>query len=361
MIDEKLRLLIVDDTALYRQMIRNVLREIPEVEVVGVAKTGSEALELIEQFDPDLITLDVQMPGMSGIEVLRELKSRKARTKAIMISSLTGTGARVTMDALLEGAFDFMLKPNSSDAEANRKSLLESLSEKLSTFRSSSIHRLRRKLASRASDVILTPPVTESSEMPSTRFEAIVIGTSTGGPVALREVIPMLPADLPIPVLIVQHMPPKYTQSLSDRLNDVSRIRVHEASDGILAEPGHAYLAPGGQQMKILPRSGSPMIRITDDPPEHGCRPTVDYLFRSAAETFNGKVLAVVLTGMGRDGVEGCRLIKRRGGYVITQHANGCTVYGMPKAVFDEGLSDRVIPLELIASAVAKTIRQSRS
>jgi two-component system, chemotaxis family, protein-glutamate methylesterase/glutaminase len=359
--EEKLRLMVVDDTAIYRQMLRNVMREIPQVDVVGAAKSGPEALDMIRELEPDLITLDVQMPGMTGIEVLRELRARRSRTKAIMVSSLTASGAQVTMDALLEGAFDFILKPNSHDAEANRKLLSETLTEKITTFRESSSQksRLRKSIPSMPKPTD-PPPVSETLEVTSTRFEAILIGTSTGGPVALREVIPMFPVDLPVPILVVQHMPPKYTQSLAERLNEVSRVRVHEAADGMLAEPGNAYIAPGGQHIKLLPRAGTPMIRVTEDPPEHGCRPAVDYLFRSCAETFNGKVLAIVLTGMGRDGTEGCRLIKRRGGYVITQHATGCTVYGMPKAVFDEGLSDKVLPLELIASGATKLIKGSR-
>lgn len=351
--ESPLTLIVVDDTAIYRQMLRNIFREVPGVEVVGAARSGEEALELIGQHEPDLITLDVQMPGMTGIEVLRELKSRRSRTKAIMVSSQTGTGTQATMDALLEGAFDFILKPNSSDAEANRKQLLESLTEKTTAFRESSSRlRARRSIAPRADS---SQAVT--LDAPPSRYEAVVIGTSTGGPVALREVIPLLPADLSVPVFVVQHMPPKYTQSLAERLNGEARLKVVEATDLTHPQPGVVYIAPGGQQMKVIARPSGAIIRITDDPPEHGCRPGVDYLFRSAAEAYDGKLLAVILTGMGKDGTEGCRQIKRRGGYVVAQHSQGCTVYGMPKSVVDEGLADKIIPLELIAGGIAKLVR----
>lgn len=357
--DDKLRLIVVDDTAIYRSMLRNVLRDVPGVEVVGAAKSGAEAMGMIQDLDPDLITLDVQMPGMTGIEVLRELKNRRARTKAIMVSSQTGTGTQATMDALLEGAFDFILKPSSPDAEANRKQLFESLAEKTVAFRESSSSRLRARRPGSWPKIADSgaPVSTAAAETSLPRYEVIVIGTSTGGPVALREIIPMLPADLPVPVLVAQHMPPKYTLSLAERLDAEARLRVVEAADGMLAEPGTVYVAPGGQHMKIVARSGTPLIRITDDPPEHGCRPGVDYLFRSAVDVFDGKVVAVVLTGMGRDGTEGCRLVKQRGGYVVTQHAQGCTVYGMPKSVFEEGLTDKVLPLELIAGGISKCFR----
>ena len=192
------------------------------------------------------------------------------------------------------------------------------------------------------------------------RCEALVIATSTGGPVALREVVPGLPGDLPVPVFIVQHMPAQYTHSLAERLNQVSPMEVVEGVDGMAAEAGFAYIAPGGRQMKIERRAGKYRLRITDDPPEHGCRPAADYLFRSVAEAYHGQVLAVVMTGMGRDGVAGCRDIRQRGGYVIAQHADGCIVYGMPKAVIEEKLAHSVVPLDRLAVAVAYRVRRSR-
>jgi two-component system chemotaxis response regulator CheB len=360
-------LLIVEDSALYRQLVRNVLREVAGVEVVGLAKTGQEALDLIEQLAPDLLTLDVRMPGIDGLEVLSELKRRRSRTKAIMLSSLTANGAQVTTDALLDGAFDFIHKPGGPDAEANRLALRDALAEKIEAFRDG---QAARRLA--RAPVNESPPAqrpvpsfagdrTGAVQTPVAGCEAVVIGTSTGGPVALRQVLPQLPGDLPAPVLIVQHMPAQYTHSLALRLNEASPMEVVEACDGMSLEPGWAFVAPGGRQMKVVRRGARRLISITDDPPEHSCRPSADYLFRSAAEVFGGKVVAVVMTGMGRDGLEGCRELKRKGAMVIAQHPDGCVVYGMPKAVVDEKLADQVVPLERIAGVVTSYVRATRA
>ncbi|MCY2964661.1 MAG: chemotaxis response regulator protein-glutamate methylesterase [Planctomycetota bacterium] len=363
--EDSIRILVVDDSALYRQLVRNVLREVPGVEVVGAAKGGQEALDMVEQLDPELLTLDVHMPDIDGIAVLRELKRRKSRTRALMLSSLTADGAQVTTDALLEGAFDFIQKPSGNDVAANRETLLAALTEKVEAFRASPSSRTRRRgaparpvepVSSRAADDgdagIVAPT--------GFRCEALVIATSTGGPVALREVIPNLPGDLPVPVFIVQHMPAQYTHSLAERLNQVSPTEVVEGVDGMAAEAGFVYIAPGGRHMKVERRAGKVRLRITDDPPEQSCRPAADYLFRSVAEAYQGQVLAVVMTGMGRDGVAGCREIRQRGGFVIAQHAEGCTVYGMPKAVIDEKLANTVVPLDRLAVSVTHRIRRSR-
>ena len=366
MTDERLRILIVDDSALYCQLIKNVLREVPDVDVVGTAKSGQEALDQLDQLTPDLMTLDVRMPGGDGIEVLRELKKRRSRSKAIMLSSLTANGAQVTTDALMEGAFDFIHKPGGSDAAANRKALLDALREKIAIFRDSrkgSLVRSRAAPPPRPPVVPApahappgAPPKAVTAVLPVAGCEAVLLATSTGGPVALREVLAHFPGDLPVPVLIVQHMPEKYTHSLAQRLNEASPLEVVEACDGMTLEPGWAFVAPGGRHMKVVRRGNRHRIQITDDPPENSCRPSVDYLFRSAVEVFGGKVVAVVMTGMGRDGTEGCRELKRRGAYVIAQHPEGCVVYGMPKAVVEEQLADRVVRLDQIAVAVLERI-----
>jgi two-component system chemotaxis response regulator CheB len=274
-----------------------------------------------------------------------------------MLSSLTADWAQVTTDALLEGAFDFILKPSGSDAQANRRSLSEALDEKIQAFRNSVAGQPPRSAAEHATDPLKGTRLSGETpargiERPATRYELVLIGTSTGGPAALREVLPHFPGDFPAPILIVQHMPPQYTHSLARRLNEASQIEVVEACDGMTLEPGWAYLAPGGRQMKLVSRGTRYVIRITDDPPENSCRPSIDYLMRSAAEVFPGKTIAVVMTGMGRDGTLGCRELKRRGAFVIAQHADGCVVYGMPKAVVEEQLADRVVTLERIAGTI---------
>ncbi len=371
---EVVRVMIVDDSALYRQLVRNLLREIPDIEVVGSASSGSEALEKIDSFNPDLLTLDVEMPDVNGIAVLRALRQKRSRVKAIMLSSLTMNGAQVTTDALLAGAFDFIHKPNNLDATKNRTVLLQQLTEKIEAFRESLKSSLPRRsfLAKGSGD---KTPANSSSPLNISKthddlgihahlasgagthsgiaFEAIAIGSSTGGPVALREVLAKLPVHTGLPVFVVQHMPAHYTTSLADRLNDACRIAVCEARDGMLIEPNKVYIAPGGSHLCVATYHGKKIIRTTDDPPEQSCRPAVDYTFRSVAEAYNGKVIGVVLTGMGRDGAEGCRVIKQRGGYVIAQHPEGCVVYGMPKVVVEQGLADRVVPLDKIAAWIS--------
>jgi len=370
----KLKVMVVDDSALYRQLVKNVLRNIADVDVIGLACTGKEALEKIPQLQPDLLTLDVQMPDMNGLELLREIKQRRLPVKAIMLSSLTAHGARVTMDALLAGAFDFIQKPNSPDANTNRMQLEGLLADKISAFQQSrNVFMPTRKSDAVASETTKTlsedapdrPAQTGNESVPkperkSGRIDAVLIGTSTGGPIALREVIPKLPSDLGVPVFVVQHMPPKYTHSLAARIGEASQLVVHEAANGMNVEPNHVYIAPGGLHMGIQLTGGKPVIRTSDDPPEHNCRPAVDYTFRAACNIYSGNLLGVILTGMGRDGTEGCRLIKQLGGSVLAQHPDGCIVYGMPKVVVEEQLADRVAPIDRIASWIVRMVERSR-
>jgi two-component system chemotaxis response regulator CheB len=365
-----MRILVVDDSALYRTLVRNVLRDIPGVEVVGVAIDGKDALAKLDQFQPDLLTLDVQMPESNGLEVLRAMKGRKSRARAIMLSSLTSQGAQTTTDALLAGAFDFIHKPSSTDAKANRDALHRQLTEKLSILMASqsqlppaaALTRAIANASTKAStNATPAPPAIPNSPEIATkaeRIDAVVIGTSTGGPVALREVIPKLPGELGVPVFVVQHMPPGYTHSLAQRICEASQLQVIEGAMGQEARPNTVYIAPGGKHLQLVRTGERVRIETNEDPPEHNCRPAVDVLFRSAASAYEGHVLAVVLTGMGRDGAEGCRAIKRRGGTVFAQHPDGCVVYGMPKAVIDEQLADRVIPLDRIASWIVREVQK---
>jgi two-component system chemotaxis response regulator CheB len=351
------RILIVDDSALYRQTIRNALHEAPDISIVGFAKDGLEAIEKIEALDPDLLTLDVAMPDMDGVSVLREINRRHLRAKAIMVSSLTSEGAQVTTDALLEGAFDFILKPSGGDLARNRQELRLALDEKIGAFRETGGDPKARR------PVLRRPPVEpEPAAAPPAGAEcrAVLIGTSTGGPAALKTVLPGLPADLPVPVLVVQHMPSQYTTSLARRLDEMCALDVIEAADGVEPRAGTVLLAPGGRQMKLARRDDRVVVRITDDPQENGCRPSVDYLLWSAIDVFDGRALAVIMTGMGRDGLKACGALKQRGGRVFAQHEYGCVVYGMPKAVIEEGIADRVLPLGRIGPAVVRELEGSR-
>ena len=341
MFEGVLKVVVVDDSALYRQMLLTVLGRIAGVEVVGTAADGDAAVELIARIRPDVVTLDVQMPGRDGIEVLRALKQRGLSPRSIMVSSLTAQGAPTTVAALMEGAFDFVLKPAGGDLHVTRDTIQRELAEKLAAVRES----MGAPVVAAA-----TPPI-ERPFRPSAaaRFDAIVIGTSTGGPQALRAVIPLLPADLPVPVFIVQHIPAQFTASLAERLAGMSRLRVVEATDGMVAGPGMVLVAPGGRHLGVGHRG--------DGPRRRGCRPSVDHLLESAAQLWGGRVLAAMLTGMGCDGLDGCRELKRRGGTVLAQSAEGCVVYGMPKAVSEAGLVDEVVPLERMAARLSAWLR----
>jgi two-component system chemotaxis response regulator CheB len=354
------KILVVDDSALYRQSIHNVLRDIADTKVVGKAKNGVDALEKIAQLDPDLLTLDVQMPDMDGIEVLHEIKRRKLRPKAIMVSSFTSQGARVTTDALMHGAFDFILKPSGSDPTANRQQLRDALEERIDAFREASRERASRTRGLGATPSPLSAGVVESAPRPTSVCEAVTIATSTGGPAALKQMLPKLPIELSVPVFVVQHMPAQYTQSLAQRLNAICPLEVVEGSDRMLAEAGRVIIAPGGKQMKLARSGGDLMVRVTNDPPEHGVCPSVDYLIRSTCDVLGGNTLAVIMTGMGRDGVDGCRQLKAAGGYVFAQHQCDCVVYGMPKAVIEQDLADRILPLGKIAPAIVRHLKRSR-
>ena len=341
------RVLVIDDSALYRQILQNLLRRIPGVEVVGTAGDGLEALDLVERLRPDLVTLDVQMPNMDGLEFLRALRVRKIPVGAIMVSSLTSHGAKTTTDALFEGAFDFILKPAGSDLLAGRETLLKELAAKLTAFRGAATPAPPRA----------TPREAARPQTGATPTTAIVIGTSTGGPAALRAVVPLLPATLPVPVLVVQHIPAAFSAPLAQRLNDTSALRVSEAEAGMPVEPGRVIVAAGGHHLALVRRGERVVCALHDDPPRHGCRPSVDVLLESAVAVFGGPMTAVILTGMGRDGADGCRLVKRHGGRVLAQTPEGCAVYGMPKAVIEAGLADAVVPLERMAEAILAEVR----
>jgi two-component system chemotaxis response regulator CheB len=304
-----------------------------------------------------VVTLDVQMPGRDGIEVLRAFKQRGLSPRSIMVSSLTAQGAPTTVAAMMEGAFDFILKPAGVDLNVSRDLIQRELAEKLVAVRES----MGGPAVAAATPSPERPPERPSGRPPrpsaAARFDAIVIGTSTGGPQALRAVIPLLPADLPVPVFVVQHIPSQFTASLAERLDGMSPLRVVEATDGMLVAPGMVLVAPGGRHLGVSHRGEQVVCALDDGPRRRGCRPSVDHLLESAARLYDGRVLAAVLTGMGCDGLDGCRELKRRGGTVLTQSAEGCVVYGMPKAVSEAGLADEVVPLGQMVVRITARLR----
>lgn len=336
-----MRALVVDDSTLFRKVVRDALGELPGVEVVGVAANGKLALERIATLKPDLVTLDLEMPELDGLGVLEALSSMPAAPTVIMVSALTATGAETTMRALRLGAFDFILKPAGNSVEENCAALRQSLAPIIET-----LARLRSAAPTpshvAAADCERAPSSTTAVlGLPPS---LIVIGVSTGGPAALAKLLPSLPTGLP-PILIVQHMPPVFTKSLADQLNRSCTLTVVEGSDGVECQPGCAYIAPGGFQMGVQRVDRQLRLFVNDDPPERNCRPAVDYLFRSAAKAVGGRCLAAVLTGMGDDGQAGAAILKSEGARVVAQDEATSVVYGMPRCVIASGLADDVLPL----------------
>jgi two-component system, chemotaxis family, protein-glutamate methylesterase/glutaminase len=390
----KLKALVVDDSSLFRRVISDALSQLPEVEVVGTAPNGKIALERVTSLAPDLVTLDIEMPEMSGLDVLEAIKARGVDCGVVMVSALTLKGSEMTIRALERGAFDFITKPSGGDAQSNLASIRDSLAPVVAAYRrrweirtilkspgavpgrfepaARSEPAARNEPAARSEPAktgsLSTPARTEPQARPQPprtgslslpgRADLVLIGISTGGPNALTTMLPMLPARFPAPVLITQHMPPMFTHSLAESLNAKCALRVKEAEDGETALPATVYIAPGGRQMKLAPGShGEFIVRVNDDPPENNCRPSVDYLFRSAANSFPGRAVAVIMTGMGADGVLGLRLLKRHNTPVIAQDEASCVVFGMPGEAVKAGVVDVIVPLERIAAEISRQVK----
>jgi two-component system, chemotaxis family, protein-glutamate methylesterase/glutaminase len=366
MMDNPIRVLVVDDTVTYRKIVSGLLANVAGVEVVGTAPNGKIALSKIEQLHPDLLTLDLAMPEMDGLEMLRRLKQSGSNVATIMLSALTTEGAQATMEALQLGAFDFVVKPSGGTLEENLMRLRDDIRPKIEAFaRTRRIETGRHgvgsgppasHVSSAESSVAQRLRRVVAATAPTGTPEVVALGISTGGPQALTRMLPMLPRDLPVPVLIVQHMPPVFTKSLADDLDRRCALRVCEATDGQTIQPGWIYIAPGGKQMRVERVDGDPVLRITDDPPENSCRPSVDHLFRSVAEVYGGNALGAIMTGMGNDGALGCRLLKRRGARILAQDEATCVVFGMPREPVQEGIADVVAPLDRIAAEITRLV-----
>ncbi len=363
---DPLKALVIDDTIVYRKIVGDVLREIPGVLVAGTANNGKIALSRITSLKPDFITLDIEMPEMNGIEVLEALQSLPDPPVVIMLSTLTKAGSEMTIKALELGAFDFIPKPDDGKMADNLIKVRKAIVPIVETLKRQALFRtkLRAKIRPAAEPPAgqpekKTPP--RPVQKPFSRkalSEIIGIGISTGGPNALTRMIPMLPDTLKVPILIVQHMPPMFTASLAASLNNKSGLTVKEAQDGDTITGSTVYIAPGGRQMKIAAGGDgiSRKIKITDDPPENSCKPSVDYLFRSIAQHYVGRATGVIMTGMGSDGTKGLIQMKQSGSIIIAQDEATCTVFGMPKAPIESGLADIIAPLENIAGEIVKTI-----
>lgn len=337
--------LVVDDSQFFRQRLCQVLAKASDIKVVATASNGREAVDLAMSLRPDFITMDYEMPVMDGITAVRHIRE-KMTVPILMVSSLTYEGARVTLNALEAGASDFIVK---SQLGATGEGLVQKIRALTSANRSRPVAAAAAKI----SPAVGSPRPVAPPAMPAGAVGVVAIGASTGGPVAIKQVLERLPRHFPWPVLIVQHMPAKFTRAFADRLNDQCAISVKEAEDGEALCPGVAYIAPGGKQMLI--EGGTPArVRVTDDSDGRLYRPSVDVTFGSAAKAFGQRILAVVLTGMGDDGTRGAKLLKNVGAMIWVQDAESCVVNGMPQAIRNANLADEVVPIGDIGQRLAR-------
>lgn len=373
----KIKVLIVDDSIFMRKALETLLSGEPDMEIVGMAKNGVEAIEMAEQFKPDIITMDIEMPTMDGITALERIMKSNP-TPVIMVSSLTKEGADATLRALDLGAVDFMTKDSQSfggnDIEkglkdkirkfAKNKSLVKLLTpSSTSNFNSSQSFRIP---GAHAHPTNVSTPFAHSANVDGSKRvvinktgikRVVALGTSTGGPQSLQKVVPLLPADLGVPVVITQHMPPNFTQSLATRLNTLSKVEVVEAQGKEKLEPNVVYIAKGGYHLKFQKVGASVYTELSTEPSNVFNIPGVDVMVDSITEIYGKECLGVIMTGMGSDGCKGLKNLKNMGGTIIAQNEPSCIVYGMPRAVVDAGIADEIVPLDEIAARITYHVK----
>jgi two-component system chemotaxis response regulator CheB len=354
---ERVRVLVVDDSVVIRRLVTHALEQDPELEVVGAAANGSIALRLIPQLNPDVLTLDIEMPEMGGLETLRRLSRDHPRLRVIMFSTLTERGAEVTLEALTLGADDYVTKAsNEGSLDQSMMRLREELIPKVKQFfllptKSSAPSRMQ------VPQILAAPPrerIPSFALSANQRPKVVVIGVSTGGPSALGAILPHLPAEFPLPVLLVQHMPPLFTRFLADRLHASCPLSVEEASQSDSVTAGKILIAPGDFHLKVTARGGDVRVQLDQSPLQNFCRPAVDALFSSIAEVYGGAVIAAILTGMGHDGLRGVEILKAQGASILAQDEASSVVWGMPGAVVTAGLADSVLPLDQIVPEILR-------
>jgi two-component system chemotaxis response regulator CheB len=376
---DKVRVLIVDDSAVMRKIIASALQKEPSIEIAGFAANGLQAIEAIKTCNPDVVTLDIEMPEMDGLTALREIRKENKYLPIIMFSSLTHKGAQAAVMALTAGASDYVGKP------ANATGGIDDAFKVLETELIPKIIGLAKRIKSRRakegaaveapkSIPVATPktviaPIKTTSSLASKiskvtsgvlakPAEAVCIGVSTGGPEALMQVFGAFNAPLSVPIFIVQHMPADFTALLASRLSATGVMTVKEAEEGEIAEPGMVYIAPGGFHMTLSRPGTKTIIHLNTEPPENSCRPAVDVLFRTAADVYGSSLLTVMLTGMGYDGLKGSQVVKDKGGQVIAQDEATSVIWGMPGAVVQAGLADAVLPLDKITDEIVFRTRK---
>jgi two-component system chemotaxis response regulator CheB len=341
-VGDTIKILIVDDDVISRKLLRTVLEKESDIEIAGLSCDGESALMKIPLSKPDLVTLDIEMPGMGGLEALRQIRASYPHLPVIMYSSHTEDGASVTLEALAAGASDYVTKPEGRTIDGFP----------LDQLRHDLLPKVRA-LCSSNDKAQRTPERTvRGAELQKGHIDVVAIGVSTGGPSALAQIIPFIDGDLPVPILIVQHMPPTFTRLLAERLDANTALEVVEASGGELVQAGKIYLAPGNYHMSVTRKLGENRITLDQNEKINSCRPAVDVLFNSVAKVYGGNTLAVVLTGMGSDGARGCETIERAGGSVLIQSEETSVVWGMPGAVANSGVPHTELPLNKIANKI---------
>lgn len=347
------KILVVDDSALMRRVLCDIINSDERFQVEDKAINGEEALNLLMKKSYEAVILDVNMPKMNGLELLRELQKKKIGAKVIMVSTDTKEGAKTTLDALELGALDFIHKPTNAidcrneDFKRILLAMLAAVAESSPTAVSRTFEAEEPKTIKKVVETV------KKSTVKVTGNKIVAIASSTGGPKALQSVIPRLPGNLKAPVVIVQHMPPGFTASLAERLDALSEINVKEAAEGDVLEAGHAYLAMGGKHLNIVSNAGKATVHYSDEPNREGVKPCANYMYESLANSRYDEVVCVVMTGMGADGTKGIQNLKpAKNIYVIAQEESTCAVYGMPKSIVKAGVSDQIVPLEQIAQEI---------
>ncbi|MCY6370435.1 protein-glutamate methylesterase/protein-glutamine glutaminase [Clostridium ganghwense] len=351
---DKIKVIVVDDSALMRKIVSDIINSNNDMEVINTSRNGEDLFKKLSREKPDVITLDVEMPKMDGITTLKKMKEEKYNIPVIMLSSISKRGTALTMECLENGAFDFIPKPSGA-ISLDIEKVGEELKSKIKLAYSKNIYK--EKSTSLKKDRKLQKENVASVSEKNKKINAVVIGASTGGPKALYKVVTQLPADIGVPVFIVQHMPVGFTKAFAERLDSNSKIKVKEASEGDNVEKNVVYIAPGGFHMEV---GADKKIHLNTEPPIWGVRPAVDKLFVSASMIYGKYLLSVVLTGMGKDGAQGTAVIKENGGVTISEDKSTCTIYGMPKAAYETGKVDEVLPINEIASIIVKNTKEAR-
>ncbi len=360
----KTRILIVDDSVVVRRLLTDLLAADPTCEVVGAAANGRIAIAKIPILNPDIVTLDVEMPEMDGLETLAAIRKTHPKLPIIMFSALTERAADATLKALALGATDYVTKPSTGSGGASAMDQVrDQLIPKIRWLAGRTLAKSSTLApgAGAAAAPLPKPRTLATAVARSTRIDVLAIGASTGGPNALGALLPKLRADFPVPIVITQHMPPLFTRMLAERMNTTCALRVHEARGGEALEAGHIYIAPGDYHMDVRREGAAVRLALHQSPPENSCRPAVDVMLRSVVKLYGGNTLAVVLTGMGQDGMRGCELVREAGGQVIAQDEASSVVWGMPGAVVKAGLHDVVLPLDDIAAEITRRVGSARA